>query len=191
MPEEKPSFLSIVGDIIETLVVAAAIFVIVYLFLLQPHQVKGASMQPNFHDGEYILTDKISYRFNKPQRGDVIIFKSPTDPDVDFIKRIIGLPGEKVKISDGKVVVINDQNKDGLTLEEPYQINGPTSGGKEAPQNTEVKIGSDQYFVLGDNRLESFDSRSWGLLPKKNIIGKAWLRYWPLNKLGFVKHPRY
>lgn len=191
MPEEKPSFLSIVGDIIETLVVAAAIFVIVYLFLLQPHQVKGASMQPNFHDGEYILTDKISYRFNKPQRGDVIIFKSPTDPDVDFIKRIIGLPGEKVKISDGKVVVINDQNKEGLTLEEPYQINGPTSGGKEAPQNTEVKIGSDQYFVLGDNRLESFDSRSWGLLPKKNIIGKAWLRYWPLNKLGFVKHPRY
>lgn len=191
MPEEKASFLSIVGDVIETLVVAAAIFVIVYLFLLQPHQVKGASMQPNFHDGEYILTDKISYRFGKPQRGDVIIFKSPTDPDVDFIKRVIGLPGETIKISDGKVVITNDQNPNGFTLSEPYDINGPTSGGKEAPQNTEVKIGTDQFFVLGDNRLESFDSRSWGLLPMKNIIGKAWLRYWPLNKFGFVKHPRY
>lgn len=191
MPEEKTSFVSIVVDIIETLVVAAAIFVIVYLFLLQPHQVKGASMQPNFHDGEYILTDKISYRFSSPQRGDVIIFKSPTDPDVDFIKRVIGLPGEKVKISDGKVVIFNDQNKNGFTLVEPYNINGPTSGGKEAPQNTEITIGQGQFFVLGDNRLESFDSRSWGLLPKGNIIGKAWLRYWPLNKFGFVQHPRY
>lgn len=191
MEEDKASFWAVIIDIVETLVVAAAIFVIVYLFLLQPHQVKGASMKPNFHDGEYILTDKISYRFNQPNRGDVIIFKSPTDPDVDFIKRIIGLPGEKIKISDGKIVIINDQNKNGFTLTEPYKINGPTSGGKEAPQNTEVKIGENQYFVLGDNRLESFDSRSWGNLPKANIIGKAWLRYWPLNKFGFVKHPKY
>ncbi len=191
MEPEKASFFSIVVDIIETLVVAAAIFVIVYLFLLQPHQVKGASMEPNFHDGDYILTDKISYRFGPPQRGDVIIFKSPTDPDVDFIKRVIGLPGETVKISDGKVIIINDQNKNGFTLKEPYQTNGPTTGGQQAPENTAIKIGTGQYFVLGDNRLESFDSRSWGLLPKKNIIGKAWLRYWPLNEFGFIKHPRY
>lgn len=191
MPEEKASFTSIVVDIIETVVVAAAIFVVVYLFLLQPHQVKGASMQPNFHDGEYILTDKISYRFSNPQRGDVIIFKSPTDQEVDFIKRIIGLPGEKVKISDGKIIIFNNEHKDGFVLNEAYATNGPTSGGQDAPQNTEVSIGSDQYFVLGDNRIESFDSRSWGMLPKGNIIGKAWLRYWPLNKLGFIQHQRY
>lgn len=191
MPEEKTTLWSTVVDIIETIVVAAAIFVVVYLFLLQPHQVRGASMKPNFHDGEYILTDKITYRFGEPKRGDVIIFKSPTDQDVDFIKRIIGLPGEKIKINEGKVTVINDANKDGFVLAEPYETLGPTAGGKEAPQNTEVTVGQDEYFVLGDNRLESFDSRSWGNLPKKNIIGKAWLRYWPINKFGFVKHPDY
>lgn len=148
-------------------------------------------MKPNFHDGEYILTDKISYRFGEPKRGDVIIFTSPTDQDVDFIKRIIGLPGEKVTISDGKVTIKNNEHKDGFVLQEPYETLGPTAGGKEAPQNTEVQVGENEYFVLGDNRLESFDSRSWGNLPKKNIIGKAWLRYWPLNKIGFVKHPKY
>jgi signal peptidase I len=148
-------------------------------------------MQPNFHDGEYILTDKISYRFSEIQRGDVVIFKSPTDPDVDFIKRVIALPGERVKIADGKVIIYNDQNPEGLTLNEPYQTNGTTSAGKETPPNTEVKVDKDEYFVLGDNRAESFDSRSWGMLPKKNIIGKAWLRYWPLSKLGIVKHATY
>ncbi|HSX58173.1 MAG TPA: signal peptidase I [Candidatus Saccharimonadales bacterium] len=191
MPEEKSSLWSTVVDVIETVVVAAAIFVVVYLFLLQPHQVRGASMKPNFQDGQYILTDKISYRFAQPKRGEVIIFKAPTDMDVDFIKRIIGLPGERVKISDGKVTIYNDQNKNGFVLNEPYQTLGPTSGGKEAPQNTEVTIPKDQYFVLGDNRLESFDSRSWGTLPKKNIIGKAWLRYWPLSQIGFITHPTY
>ncbi len=189
--EEKTSFLSLVIDIVETVVVAAAIFVVVYLFLLQPHQVKGASMEPNFHDGEYILTDKVSYRFSKPQRGDVVIFKSPTDPNVDFIKRIIALPGEKVKISDGKIVIYNNDHSQGMALKEPYNVNGPTSGGKEVPQDTEVTVGQDQLFVLGDNRVESFDSRSWGMLPRKNIIGKAWLRYWPLPKFGFVKHAKY
>src|SRR4030066_1102508 len=122
--DTRSSLWSTLVDIVETVVVAAAIFVVVYLFLLQPHQVKGASMKPNFHDGEYILTDKISYRFGNPNRGDVIIFKSPTDPDVDFIKRIVGLPGEKIKISDGKIVITNDQNKNGFTLTEPYEING-------------------------------------------------------------------
>lgn len=190
MPEEH-NIWSYVVDIIETIVVAAAIFVVVYLFLLQPHQVQGPSMRPNFQNGEYILTDKISYRFSKPQRGDVIIFKAPVDPDVDYIKRIIGLPGERVKISDGKVIIFNEANPNGITLQEPYPINGPTSGGKEAPQNTEIQIPENNYFVLGDNRIESYDSRSWGPLPKKNIIGKAWLRYWPLSKFGFVKHYKY
>lgn len=191
MSEEKSTIWATVVDVIETIVVAAAIFVVVYLFLLQPHQVRGASMKPNFIDGEYILTDKISYRFGEPHRGDVIIFTSPTDADVDFIKRVIGLPGEKVKISEGKVIIINNENPEGFTLNEPYETLGPTAGGKEAPQNSEVTIGENEYFVMGDNRLESFDSRSWGNLPKKNIIGKAWLRYWPLSKFGFVKHPNY
>ncbi len=191
MNEEHTSLLSFVIDIVETVVVAAAIFVVVYLFLLQPHQVKGDSMKPNFHDGEYILTDKVTYRFSAPKRGDVIIFKSPTDPDVDFIKRVMALPGEKVKITDGKIIIYNNDHPNGFSLNEPYNVNGPTSGGKEVPQNTQVTVGQDELFVLGDNRVESFDSRSWGMLPKKNIIGKAWLRYWPLPKFGFVKHATY
>src|SRR5438105_12984577 len=89
-------------DIIETVVIAVAIFITVYLFLLQPHQVRGESMQPTFQDGEYILTDKLSYRFHEPERGDVIVFKAPQNQAVDFIKRIIGLPGEKVKVAGGK-----------------------------------------------------------------------------------------
>src|SRR3989304_8409852 len=107
MEEQKSSLWSTVVDVIETVVAAAAIFVVVYLFLLQPHQVRGASMEPNFRDGEYILTDKISLRFNEPKRGDVIIFKAPTNPDVDFIKRIIALPGEKEEIKNSNIVIYN------------------------------------------------------------------------------------
>ena len=163
----NPSIWTYIIDVVETVVVAAAIFVIVYLFLLQPHQVKGNSMLPNFHDGEYILTDKVSYRFSNPQRGDVIIFKAPTDPDVDFIKRVIALPGEKVEITGGKVIIFNKDQPQGFTLNEPYKINGPTSGGSNAPQNTVVTVGNDEYFVLGDNRVESFYSRSWECCQRK------------------------
>src|SRR4030065_809809 len=122
MDEQKSSLWSTVVDVIETVVVAAAIFVVVYLFLLQPHQVKGASMEPSFHDGEYILTDKISYRFSEPRRGDVVIFKAPTNPDVDFIKRIIALPGEKVEINNSRITIYNSEHPNGFTLSEPYQI---------------------------------------------------------------------
>src|SRR3989337_2111652 len=109
MEDQKSSLWEYIVDIIETVVIAAAIFVVVYLFLLQPHQVKGASMEPNFHDGEYILTDKISYRFGDPKRGDIVIFKAPTNPNVDFIKRIVALPGEKLEIKNNKIIIFNDQ----------------------------------------------------------------------------------
>ncbi|MDP2671545.1 MAG: signal peptidase I [bacterium] len=193
MQESKASFWGYFVDVIETVVVAAAIFVIIYLFLLQPHQVKGASMEPNFHDGEYILTDKITYRFSDPKRGDVIIFKSPTNTDLDFIKRIIALPGEKIELRDGRIMIYNKDHPDGFTLDETYQTTKPTKTEKDGFLKegvpTEVQTGS--YIVFGDNRLESYDSRSWGQVPKGNIIGKAWLRYWPLNKLSFVKHVNY
>lgn len=193
MEESKPSIWGYFVDVIETIVVAAAIFVVVYLFLLQPHQVKGASMEPNFHDNEYILTDKISYRFGEPKRGDVIIFKSPTNTDLDFIKRVIALPGEKIEIKDGKIVIYNKENPNGITLNENYQTVQPTSLDRDGflKEGTAVEVQADSYIVLGDNRLQSYDSRAWGAVPKKNIIGKAWVRYWPLNKFGFVKHVNY
>ncbi len=183
----KSSFWSTVVDIIETIVVAAAIFVVVYLFLLQPHQVKGASMEPNFHDGEYILTDKISYRFGEPKRGDVVVFKAPTNPDVDFIKRIIALPGEKLKINNNRVVIFNDEHPKGFTLSESFEVMKPTAGGSHIKEGKVIEVPAGNYFVFGDNRTHSFDSREWGPLPKKSIVGKAWLRYWPLSKLSIIR----
>ncbi len=187
MDAQKSSIWSTIVDIIETIVVAAAIFIVVYLFLLQPHQVKGASMEPNFHDGEYILTDKITYRFGEPQRGDVVIFKSPTNPDVDFIKRIVALPGERIEIKNNKVIIFNNQNPDGITLSEPYEIMEPIAGGSHLREGKIVKVPVGNYFVFGDNRTHSFDSREWGPLKKSEIIGKAWVRYWPLSKISLIK----
>src|SRR3989344_6877962 len=187
MDEEKHPFWGYFVDIIETIVVAAAIFFVVYLFLLQPHQVRGASMEPNLSNGQYILTDKISYRFDKPRRGDIIVFKAPVDPNFDYIKRIIGLPGESIQIKGGKIIIKNTTHPKGFVLEEPYKINGSDQPGTLLEDNREFKISEDNYFVLGDNRNQSFDSREWGELSRKNIIGKTWLRYWPISKLSFVK----
>lgn len=173
-------------DIIEIAVIALAIFVIIYLFLFQPHQVRGNSMYPNFHDGEYLLTDKISYRFSQPKRGDVIIFKAPRNEEYEYIKRVVGLPGERIKISQGKIFV-NDQAINEFYLASEYQ----TRGGAFWPENQTLVVGENKYFVLGDNRSHSSDSRDWGPVPQENIIGKAWFRYWPLKNMGLVKEVEY
>jgi signal peptidase I len=189
--EGKSSFFSTLVDIIETVVVAAAIFVVVYLFLLQPHQVKGASMEPNFQENEYILTDKVSYRFSKPKRGDVVVFKAPTNPDVDFIKRIIGLPGEKIEIIQNNIKIFNSEYPDGFILAEPYDIREPIAGGSFLREGKVVEVPEGKYVVLGDNRTASFDSREWGPVDKESIIGKAWLRYWPIGSLSFIRSVSY
>ena len=191
MDGSKSSFWSTIVDIIETVVVAAAIFVVVYLFLLQPHQVKGASMEPNFRDGEYILTDKVTYRFGEPKRGDVVIFKAPTNPDVDFIKRIIALPGEKLEIKNSRIIIYNDKNPAGFTLSEPYEIMEPIVGGSYLREGKIIKVPTSSYFVFGDNRTHSFDSREWGPVSKDKIIGKAWIRYWPVAKISLIRRIDY
>jgi len=172
-------------DFIETAVVALSLFVIVYLFLFQPHQVKGNSMNPNFHDGEYLLTDKISYRFEKPQRDDVIIFKAPQNQDYDYIKRIIAIPGETIKISNG-LVYINNKILD----EKNYLASASlTHPGLFLSEDKQFTLPEDEYFAVGDNRDHSSDSRDWGTVPLANIVGKAWLRYWPPQEFGFL--PRF
>lgn len=177
---------SIFLDFIETIVIALAIFVIIYLFLFQPHQVRGNSMYPNFHDGDYILTDKISYRLGEPKREDVIIFIAPRNENYDYIKRIIGLPGDKIKINDEYQILVNNE-----AIEEPYLTEGTkTFGGNFLDVGKTITIPTDQYFVLGDNRNHSSDSRDWGLVPRKNIIGRAWFRYWPISQMGFVSQKR-
>lgn len=170
-------------DFIETIVIALAIFVVMYRFLFQPHQVNGSSMYDNFTDGEYLLTDKISYRFNLPERGDVMVFKAPKNEDYDYIKRIIGLPGDMVKIESGKVFINNV-----LLDESGYLDPGLTTrAGYYAKEGLTISVPAENYFALGDNRNNSSDSRDWGVIPAANLVGKAWIRYWPVNQFGIVK----
>lgn len=179
-------------DITQTFIVAFAFFLVIYGFIVQPHRVSGESMLSTLHDGELILTNKIEYRTKEPQRGDVITFKAPNDPKKDFIKRIIGLPNEKVEITRNQVKIYNQQSPNGFILNETYldstQI---TEGGAIFREGVATIIPPNEYMVMGDNRLNSYDSRAWGPLKKEAIIGKAWFVYWPLDRMGFSPEHRY
>jgi len=168
-------------DFLETIVVSLAIFAVVYVFLFQPHQVDGKSMEPNFHNAEYILTDKISYRLAEPKRGDVIVFHSPQDNKTDFIKRIMGVPGDIIMVKGGYFYL------NGTRLEEEY-INDPgkVATGKFMREGVDVEVPNGQYYVMGDNRLHSSDSREWGFVPRQNIVGRAFFRYWPMSTFGTI-----
>jgi signal peptidase I len=173
-------------DIFETIIIALAIFLVVYLFLVQPHRVQGDSMLPNFKNGELILTDKISYRIRQPQRGEVIVFKAPYDKSKDFIKRIIALPGEKIKIENGEIFINNKR------LAESYL---PSSiivqGGSYIREGEELIVPKDSLVVFGDNRAHSSDSREFGPIPEKDIIGKTFFVYWPPNAFAFIPQVSY
>lgn len=178
-------------DLIETIVIGFTLFLVVYLFFAQPHQVNGQSMIPNFQNGEYLLTDKISYRFGEPKRGDVIVFHAPDSANCpegtgcDFIKRVIALPGEQVEVKENAIYV------NGAKLEEEYIPDTfPIQPGAYT-QGRVVTLGPDEYFVSGDNRPYSSDSRAWGPLPKENIVGRAFFAYWPLSILGPIQHAEY
>lgn len=173
-------------DIIQVLVFAIALALFLYLLVMQPHKIKGDSMQPNFPDGEYLLTDKVSYRFGEPQRGDIIVFRAPTNNNDEYIKRIIGLPGEIVEIQKGRVFV------DGKELSETYlDPTITTDAGAFLAEGESAKVPEDQYFVLGDNRDFSSDSRAWGFVPSDKITGRAWVIYWPPTKAGGIERPFY
>ena len=172
-------------EFIETLVVFLAIGTVIYLFIAQPHKVSGSSMFPNFHTGDYIITNKIGYRISAPQRGQVIVFENPKDTSQDFIKRIIGLPGDKVRVEGGKVYV-NDQ-----VLNEPYLPAGlQTLSGAFIKEGVELQVPADNYIAFGDNRPFSSDSRDWGFLTKEEIIGQAMFRYWPITSAGLIQSPK-
>lgn len=178
-------------DIIETVVIALSIFLIVYLFIMQPHQVNGASMYPSYEDGEYLLTDKISYKMHNPQRGDVVVFRAPEAAQCpegtgcDFIKRIIGLPGDQISIKDEQIYVNN------TLVTETYLPDGTPTRAGAYTSNGPVVVPVNDYFVLGDNRNHSSDSRTWGPVPKENIVGKVFFRYWPPEVIGLVQHATY
>lgn len=173
-------------DILQTVVLALAIFMLTYLFLVQPHEVKGNSMHPTFKNGERLLTNKVSYRFQNPKRGDVIVFEAPPDQHKDFIKRIIALPGETILIKGGVAYI------GGKPLEEKYLVSSiQTQGGAFLSEGEEVTLGADEYIVMGDNRDHSSDSRNWGAIKRESIVGKAWLIYWPLPEIRLIPETSY
>ena len=179
-------FFSSVLELVEITAVAFAAVFLIRSYIVQPFLVSGSSMVPNFSDGDYLLVDEITYRFRAPERGEVVVFRYPKDESVYFIKRIIGLPGEKIVIRDKQVIVFNDSYKEGFVLDEKYLTNGiPFLG------NAEFEVPSDSYFVLGDHRDQSFDSRSWGALSKNDIVGLAQFRLWPPASMKVFAAPSY
>jgi len=178
-----------VVEIFKVVVISLAIIIPIRYFLIQPFYVKGASMEPSFHDHEYLIINEISYRFNEPQRGDIVVFRFPQNPRQYFIKRIIGLPGEKVKIKEGQVYIYNEENPNGILLdEEIYLFNDIETPNLGKP---DWIVGQDEYFVLGDNREASMDSRQFGPVPRRLIVGKAWVRGWPFDKITVFENPDY
>lgn len=170
-------------------IISLAIIIPVRYFLIQPFYVKGMSMEPNFHDHEYLIIDEISYRFNEPKRGDIVIFRYPKDPQEYFIKRIIGLPGEKVEIKDGEVYIYNKNFPSGVVLEEKYLPAGLKTDRNSLLSTAEMD--QDEYFVLGDNRGSSKDSRTFGPVERSFIIGRVAFRGWPLNRVTTFETPQY
>jgi signal peptidase I len=168
-------------ETLKIVIIALVIVVPIRYFIFQPFFVKGASMEPNFDDGQYLIIDELSYHFREPQRGEVIVFKYPYNPSQRYIKRIIGLPGETIEIKDGQVL-INGQILD----ESNYLPEGTVTSGL-----IKTNLGEKEYFVLGDNRLASSDSRRWGVLPRENIIGRVYLRAWPFVSWAKFEAPSY
>ena len=171
----------------KVIIIALLIILPVRYFLIQPFFVKGLSMFPNFHDKEYVLVDKWTYRTTKPDRGEVIVFRAPNNPKDFFIKRIIGLPGERVVVRSNKIRIFNDEFPDGFTLPEgTYLPESHITAG-----SIDRVLEEDEYFVMGDNREHSSDSRAFGPIIKESFAGVAWLRLWPPSRLGFIERTVY
>lgn len=166
------------GELLRFAIIALIIVLPIRWFVALPFIVSGASMEETFHNNEYLIVDQLTYKFENPARGDVIVFRYPRDPSKYFIKRVIGLPGETVSIDGSNVTITNSEHPEGLVLDEPYaQI-------ERAMGNLTQELGEGEYFVMGDNRDQSSDSRVWGTLEESKIIGRALLRLFPLNEVG-------
>ena len=181
-------FLSFIFELTKLAVICAAIVIPIRYFLIQPFYVQGASMEPTFHTHEYLIVDEISYRFQEPERGDVTVFRYPRNPQEYFIKRVIGMPGETVEIKDGKVYIYNDSHPDGVVLQEDYLAPHTETHGLAKGK---VELEDNEYFVLGDNRNSSKDSRNFGPVKESFIVGQVLLRGWPFHKAGFFEEPEY
>ncbi|MFH1643445.1 MAG: signal peptidase I [Patescibacteria group bacterium] len=179
------SFFLFVWEIFKIVVMALAIVIPIRYYLFQPFFVKGQSMEPSFANGDYLIIDELSYRVSEPNRGDVIVFKYPNNPSQRYIKRIIGLPGEKIEIRANTVIVSTEEGNQALNEETYLPVGSPTPG------NIVILLDDDEYFVLGDNRPVSSDSRSWGALKREYIIGKVFIRAFPFSSFSKIETPAF
>ncbi len=177
--------LSFLFETLKVVILALAIVIPIRYFLFQPFFVKGQSMEPNFDDGDYLIVDEISYRLRNPERGEVVVFRYPNSPSQRYIKRIIGLPGETIEIKNGQVKIYNEKGVEVLN-EDSY-----LSGSVLTQGNLKMTLGNDDFFVMGDNRPLSYDSRRWGVVPRENIIGKVLIRAWPFASIAKIETPSY
>lgn len=173
-------------ELIKIIILAGITIFVVRHFLFRPFSVKGQSMSPNYEPGEYLIVGEFDYRVLKkdPERGEAIVFRAPVGNRDYYLKRIIGMPGERVKIEDGKVIIYNQARPEGVVLDEPYID-------EDTPGAVNLTVGVDEYFVLGDNRDKSFDSRNFGAISKESIVGQTWLRGWPFTRVQLFDHPSY
>jgi signal peptidase I len=177
--EKKESKGQSFWELVRFAIIAIIIVIPIRIFIAQPFIVSGSSMFPTFQDGQYLVVDEISYELGNPQRDDVVVFKYPNDTTKFFIKRVIGLPNETVKIDGSDVTIINKEHPEGFKLDQPFVEN------KSSNEMT-YTLKADEYFVMGDNRSASSDSRYWGPVPRKLMVGRAFLRLLPINKIGIM-----
>lgn len=172
-------------DVLKIVFIALVIVLPVRYFLFQPFIVRGDSMEPNFYNGDYILIDELSFRFHEPKRGEVIVFRPPQNSSNPYIKRIVGLPGEEIEIKNGEIIVVNEKGK--VFLDESSYL----PSGINTPGSVKIILGENEYFVLGDNRQFSSDSRGFGSLQREDIVGRAFLRAWPFDSFTTIAAPLY
>jgi len=185
-PESGHGFLSYVWEVVKIIIVSLAIIIPIRMFVIQPFIVEGDSMLPNFHNGEYLIVDELSYLIGGPERGDVVIFHPPQDAKTYYIKRVIGLPNETLEFKDGYIYLYNRQNPDGVRLNESeYLVKSRIS------ETAKITLGNDEYYVIGDNRDNSLDSRRFGAITSDHIRGKAFIRAFPFKLMTIFKPPQY
>ncbi len=185
-PSSSKAALKFFLELVQVVAISLAIIIPVRYFLVQPFYVKGASMEPNFFDHEYLIIDELSYRFREPDRGDIVVFHYPNDPKNYFIKRVIALPGETVEIIDGQVKVYNDQYPNGIVLDERAYLDDIYTA-----QTRRETLKANEYFVLGDNRASSLDSRYFGPISEDVVVGRVWVRGWPFDRWKIFSPPNY
>ncbi len=170
-------------ELIKVVVLAGITIVLIRYFLFKPFYVKGQSMEPNFFEKDYLIIDEITYRFREPLRGEVIVFQAPGIED-HYLKRVIGLPGERVKVEGEKIIIYNDLHPQGMVMEELYLD-------EQTPGSITITLQENEYFVLGDNRDASYDSRRFGAIKKDTITGRVWFRGWPFTRISSFTTPEY